>query len=60
MGVLCYVKVHNFDLCRATLKIELESCRCWFRTYSGALQIRAKKVDLFLGSVWPPLLSSVN
>ena len=33
----------NFDWCQTKLKIELESCRRRFRTYSGAFWIGAQK-----------------
>ena len=47
----------NFDLCQTKLKIELESCRRRFRTYSGAFWIGAqKKLNFFRGPVWPPLM----
>ena len=48
----------NFYLCHTKLKIELESCRRRFRTYSGAFWIGAqKKLIFFRGPVWPPLVT---
>ena len=41
----CFVtgKTPKFNVCAATLKIELESCRRRFRTYSGTFWIGAQK-----------------
>ena len=57
-GVLCTVNVPNFNLCQATLKNELQSCHRWFRTYSGAFWIGAKKVDFFSHISMAPIFIS--
>ena len=45
----------TFDLCQTKLKIELESCRRRFRTYSGAFWIGAqKKLNFFSGTSMAP------
>ena len=50
----------TFDLCQTKLKIELESCRRRFRTYSGAFRIGGqKKVVFFFTDQYGPLYSTM-
>ena len=41
----------TFDLCQTKLKIELESCRRRFRTYSGAFRIGGQKKVVFFSQI---------
>ena len=41
----------TFDLCQTKLKIELESCRRRFRTYSGAFRIGSQKKEYYFSQI---------